>query len=390
MRRPSPAGLGTSAGGHAVKYVQCQVDILPDMPATSAHSHQVLHHRFPDLGATIQCTAACPLLAAQLPERYSSVFCTLEYFDLYDHPPNLNACVLDQPDHVVLFTVKGRTIDILNKLIDIEPEAVARVAAAIFRAFPTARRIRTEVKYQPAELRLPLRVRYRAEDLVVDLPATEDDYRASLGKTTRKHLQQYANQLRRRYPDATMTVREREEISLEVVEQVAEWNRQRMREKGDLSSYERDPEAIRPLWAMLQRHGMALCCSIGGAPAAGQLILRVGDDTWVHTVGFDSRYADVHLGLTMTYTSIVESIRRGCRRVHLLFGTPIYKERLGAVPVAAYQISIYRSPLLKLAYAREAWSVLVVNRKRIYWRVRGRLKQRLLGGGRAAPPTVYP
>jgi hypothetical protein len=110
---------------------------------------------------------------------------------------------------------------------------------------------------------------------------------------------------------------------------------------------------------------------------AAQLLLFVGRDCWVHTVGFDSTYESEHLGLLMTSYSIAESIRRGCARTHLTWGTDVYKRRLGAAPVPAYRVSIYRSRLWKTLYRRERWVLLVKDRKVIYWRVRTALKARL-------------
>lgn len=57
----------------------------------------------------------------------------------------------------------------------------------------------------------------------------------------------------------------------------------------------------------------------------------------------------------------------------MTWGTPIYKERLGAVPVPAWRVSVFRAPAFKLAYAREAWHE--DEPSRIYWRWRKRAKR---------------
>ena len=105
-----------------------------------------------------------------LPELYSSAFSTVEYFTVYDHPRHTHVCELVQPRHVLAFTARGATVDVLNKVIDIEPEAMRRLAAAIFAARPATRRIRAEVKYPPRELRVPVRETYRSDDQVIALP----------------------------------------------------------------------------------------------------------------------------------------------------------------------------------------------------------------------------
>lgn len=355
---------------------------------------------FPELGAEVRSDCTPGDLATYLSGRYGSPFCTPEYFDLYDQPPNYNVCLLEDPPHAILFSVSGATADVLNRLIDIDPESLERVAAAVFRAHPAVKRIRAEVKFPPAELRSSHRVVQRADDMVVRLPQDADGYHALIGKTTRKHLRQYSNQLRRRYPDFELRSFEREEISLDLMERVVGWTSERLRAKGGVSVYEEAPEKVQPVWLLLQRYGLGLCGYIGGECVAAQLILCVGDDTWIHTVGFDSRFEDVHLGLLMTYFSILESIERGFGRTHMLFGTRIYKQRLGAVPVTAYQVSVYRSSLHKGLYAREAWEILLRDRNEIYWAARHAVKRRihaavglarrLVGGGTPAPADVSP
>jgi hypothetical protein len=354
------AGAGTTSGA---------------APLAGAASHRC--YSFPDLGATIDCDDFPADLASELPGRYDSCFCVAEYFDIYDRPKNVSTCQLDEPRHVVVFTVKGATAEILNKVVDIEPDAVERVTTAIFRAHPKVHRIRAEIKFPPTELRRPARQLLRADDFVVALPATLDEYNQMIGSTTRKHLRQYGNGLARRHPDFALSTLERSEITPELVEQVIAWHLERMRAKGVVSMWEDTPDAPDQLWRLLQAHGCALCGSIEGRCVAAQLLLFVGRDCWVHTVGFDSAYENEHLGLLMTSYSIAESIRRGCAQTHLTWGTDVYKRRLGAAPVPAYRVSIYRSRLWKTLYRRERWTLLVKHRNDIYWRARAALKARL-------------
>jgi hypothetical protein len=75
----------------------------------------------------------------------------------------------------------------------------------------------------------------------------------------------------------------------------------------------------------------------------------------------------------MAYFTVVESIDRSCTRMHMLWGTPIYKQRLGARPVPAYQLSLFRSEPLKSAYAFENWHKDELSRT--YWRSRKRAKR---------------
>jgi hypothetical protein len=333
---------------------------------------------FADLDAVVYLDGAPRELLNELPELYSSAFSVADYFAIYDRPPRLYVCELDAPRHVIVFTARGATVDVLNKVIDIEPADVARMAAAIFRARPETRRIRAETKFVPAELGLPTRTLYKADDQVIDLPSSQAEWEGRLGASTRANLRRCRNRLLRLHPDFALRVVRGEELTLELVEQVFAWNRQRMRDKGEAWIYESDPAAPYLLWRLLQAHGGALTGSIGGECVAANLFLLVGRDCWAHTAACDPGYLKLRMGVLMTSFLIVEAIERGCARIHLQWGTAGYKQDLGAVPVAAYRLAIYQSRLDRALYARERWSLLKRDRRDIYWRVRRDVKRRVL------------
>jgi hypothetical protein len=332
-------------------------------------------------------------LLAELPGLYGSVFATPEYFTLYDHPRRLAVCELDEPRHVVVFTRRGATVDVLNKVFDIEPGAADRVLAAIFRAFPEVRRVRIEVKFPPGGLARPCRELLHSAEYVVALPATPGDYEAALGRATRKHLKEYANRLRRLHPGFELRELEPDEITLDFVSRVLAWNKARIAAKGDPWRVPDEGRTISRTWRLSQTYGAALGGFDGDECVAAWLLFFIGPDCWWHTGGFDRTYEDCHLGLLMTSFTIAAAIRRDCRRVHLTWGTGIYKERLGAEPVTAWRASVYRSRLDRALYVRESWELLVAHRRDIYWRLRVRLavkrRLRVLAGavrsdGRAA------
>jgi CelD/BcsL family acetyltransferase involved in cellulose biosynthesis len=331
-----------------------------------------------ELKAVVHLGDVAPELLAELPGLYSSAFSTAEYFAIYDRPWRLHACELDEPRHVFAFTARGATVDVLNKVVDAEPAAVERLAAAIFRARPGTRRIRMEAKFPPHELGLPVRSTFHGDDLVVELPADEQAWELSLGAASRRNLHKYRNRLLREHPDFELRTVVGADITLALVEQVFAWNLQRILAKGQPWGYAGQPEAAYKAWRLLQSRGEVLCAYVGGECVAGWLLLYVGRDCWAHTAGFDPTYADLHLGFLMTAYTIAEGIRRGCARLHLLWGTTGYKRHLGAAPVTAWRISIFRSRVDRALYARERWAMLVRDRNNIYWRFRSRAKRRVI------------
>ena len=344
---------------------------------------------FADLDAVVHLDGAPRELLDELPGLYDSAFSVAEYFAIYDRPPRLYACELNAPRHVIVFTARGATVDVLNKVIDIEPADVTRVAAAIFRARPETRRIRVESKFAPALLGLPTRTLYHSDDQVIELPTSQAQWESRLGASTRANLRRCRNRLLRVHPDFTLRVAHGDELTLELVKQVFAWNRQRMREKGEPWIYEGQSAAPYRLWRLLQAHGGALTGCIGDECVAANLFLLVGRDCWAHTAACDPAYLKLRMGVLMTSFLIVEAIERGCARLHLQWGTAGYKRDLGASPVTAYRLAVYRSRFDRALYARERWAVLMRDRRDIYWRARRVLKQRVLETlpvGRSAQP----
>jgi hypothetical protein len=332
---------------------------------------------FPDLAAVVHLDEAPAKLLEELPELYSSAYSFAEYIALEERPWRMYACELTEPRHVIVFTSHGATVDVLNKVIEIEPAALERVVAAIFRARPEIKRIRAEVKFPPDELGRPVRQLLRGDDQVVELPANEEDYERLLGAATRKHLREYRNRLYRKHPDFKLRTFAGDELSLALVEQAFAWNRQNIESKGKRWLFDDDPAVPYVTWQLLQPHGLALCGYIGDEYVAGWLLQLVGRDCWWLVGGYDPAFSDLHLGFLMTWFCIIESIRRGYARTHLLFGTVTIKQRLGARPVTAWRVSIYRSRLDKTLYARERWSLLVRDRQVLYRKARESLRRRL-------------
>ena len=343
-------------------------------PAVTVRRRRVA---FPDLKAVVHLDEAPAELLAELPELYSSAFSIAEYFAIYDRPRRMYACELDEPHHVIVFTSHGATAEVLNKVIEIEPAAVERLAAAIFRARPEIRRIRAEVKFAPPVLGLPVRELHRSDDQVVELPATGEAFERRLGASTRKKLRNFRNRLQRAHPDFNLRTVEGEEITLALVEQVFDWNKQRIIAKGGRWGFENEPGAPYKAWRWLRSHGAVLCGYMGEECVAAELLLFVGRDCWALRGGFDPIYSDVDLGFLMSSFLIVESIQRGCARTHLLFGASAYKQHLGAVPVTAYRVSIFRSRFDKVLYAREP-SPFVKEHRTFYQRARRAFRRRLL------------
>lgn len=353
-----------------------------------------------DLEATVYTGHVPDGVVEELPDLYGSLFSTAAWFRIVDRTEATGACILERPRHVLLFRHSDRAVVVLNKAFDISAADAERACRALFRAFPKARRVHIETKFPPGQLRLPKRVLHQSADMVIDLPMTVADYKASLGKQTRKHLRNYENRLRRSYGEITTTLlapdpRDSDIVRRHISDFVA-WNVARFRARGSVSSFESHPYKADELLALVQNGGVVLTTEIAGSVAAVEFIFFVSSDACVYAGSFDSRYAPEHLGLLSTLWAVYACIERGAERCHLLWGTALYKKVLGATPVTASRLSVYPSLPAKLAAINEAGEVArrvtargATHLRRIYHRLRRTVRVALDTATKRVRPTAH-
>ena len=328
---------------------------------------------YDDLCAIVHIAHVPGGLAGEIDGLYSSLFSTLDYFATYDDMEPSGAVVLRSPRHVLLFAVVGDTIEVLNKTIAIAPADARRACRALFRALPDVRRIHLEVMFPPARLRLAKRVLYSSDDMVVALPGSMESYLESLGRSTRRNLRTYENRLRRSHPDVTTEVFEPGGRTTELFDLFMGWKRRRLAADGRTVYFDRFPDQEARFTELLRRRGEVHLTSIEGRAVSLVFAFPVGEASYIYQYAFDPDLAYFHLGLLSQYWVIADALARGMRRVNLLWGTNYYKERLGARPVRAARLSVFRSQAARLFSLGEAAEVGLLRLRRargLYWQAR--------------------
>ena len=280
---------------------------------------------FPDLAATVHVDHVPGGLADELPGLYSSLYSTLDWFLTHcldwfltqGRPPN-GACVLEEPRHVLLFDHNGGTVDVLNRSFACAPEDADRACRALFRAFPGVHRIHLDVMFPPEQLAFPRRIVERLEHMVIDLPASVDEYYGSLSKSTRRHLRSYRNRVRREFPDLQTETIDPGERSQALVDRLIEWKIQRFREQDRITYWETNPALTRQTAALLRRRGQCRITYIDGKEAVIHLCFPVGDTVFPLEGAHDPAYDAYHLGFLAMYETVCAAIESGARRVNLL------------------------------------------------------------------------
>lgn len=340
---------------------------------------------YADLSAIVYPDAVPDGLLSELPSLYSSLFSTQEWWLTQDKVEPTGACVLEGPRHVLLFHIVDDTVEILNKVFRIDPAELRRACRALFRALPHVRRVHVEILFSPKELGLPHRTLHSVEHMVIDLPATPDQYLASLGKRTRGNLRNFENRLRRDHPDLATEIIVAGAAARRLFDQFLEWKIARFHDRGRVTFWENAPYQTDQVIDLMSRTGEAHVTTIAGSAAAIRFLFPVGDTTYALQGAFDPDYEIYRLGLLSVYWAIGDAIGRGLRHFNLLWGTTDYKSHLGARPMTATQISVFRSQIARLYSADEAW--LIARRElrrsgaRWYWDGRHRLRRTLERGG---------
>ena len=338
---------------------------------------------FASLNATVHPRVDPRRYAAELDTLYSSLFSTVDWFDTHDDAPWMGACVLEQPRHVVLFTGKGDTVQVLNKAFAVAPFDAERACRALFRAFPHVRRIHLEVVFPPSRLGLSKRVLYTTDHMVVDLPSSTEEYLASLSKRMRKHLRTYRNRLQHDFSDITTEVfpSAGDERVPALFDQLRRWKTKRFGSRGQMTYWQKDPRLVNRFLALLARRGEVRLTTLDGRIAAIVFDFPVGDEMCAQESATDPDLDHYGLALLSDYWEACDAISRRFRALNMLWGTEEHKARLGATPRTATALSVFadqRSRLYSLDEAREvAWRTMKRRAEHQYWRTRHAAGRRL-------------
>jgi CelD/BcsL family acetyltransferase involved in cellulose biosynthesis len=310
-----------------------------------------------DLGATVVSAPVAPSLTDEVERLYGRHYSTLDYITVFDDLELAGAVLLEGPRHVLLFALRQGTLDVLTRRFPIAPDDARRACLALLRAFPRARLVHLEVLFPPAELGLPSRSLYSADNMVLTLPDDLESYLASLGSSTHRNLRTYENRVRRDFPDLSTTIAPVGERAGELFELYLTWKRPTLKAKGINVFFDQLPDRRRRFVELLRRRGEAHVTTAGGRVVALVFTFPTGRGLCLAQYAYDPELSYYHFGLLSQYWVTVDAIARGMTHIDLLPGTSQYKERLGARPERGTNISVFRSQSARLHSLDEAWTV---------------------------------
>lgn len=291
-------------------------------------------------------------LEHELSRLYRSIYSSLPQFRIHGGAEDTSVYVAHSGGRIIsalVYRVTGRQVTVVNQCFTLNDEEFLRFADYIFKRFAHVDSIACHVvENRLQSLRYPAQIYQSREDFVLALPASVEEYHASLGKSTRSYVKRYLNKLHRTHPTFTFEVMTGKEVRGQDVAVIFAMNRQRMTERGTSYGYTADyPERTTQL---LQETGVLCLARIDGDICAGTILYEVEGEYFLDVLSHKSEYSDLGLGTLCCYLSICECIKRGGKVYHFLWGRYEYKLRLGGVERPLSEVMLYRSRLHMLLH----------------------------------------
>jgi Acetyltransferase (GNAT) domain len=308
----------------------------------------------------------------ELERLYGNTYSSLLQLETYgDLDAGTSTYVVHRSGRIIsllLYRVERNRVRVLNEGLRLDSTELARFCDYVFAAYPSVQlvsfyAIETDVR----RLAFPFQRYNCLEDIAMPLPATAEDYLASLGKNTRRNIKRYTDRLKRSFPSFRFDVLEKEAVDEQHVHAIVGFNHARMAEKNKTSAI--DEVETQRIVRMAKASGMIGIATIDGRICAGAISYRTGDNYFLYVLAHDPAYDAYWIGVLCCYLTIRECIARGGREFHFLWGRYEYKFTLGAVARDLDRVTVYRSRahlLLNAATALEAVFAGHVRRSKLW------------------------
>lgn len=277
---------------------------------------------------------------AALDQRYGNLYASMPQLALYSLQGVSTYTEWSGSDIRELFLYRREPggIIVINQGMTVDGAAVQRFANAVFQREPSARRLR----FESVQLRDPHQLRKKiyvsvSDDMVIDLPDNPARYLAQLGRSLRQSLQSRL----RRTPGLRHQIISGETFDTALLERIIRFNHARMAAKQRTSAI--DSAAFDRLLCLARARGSIGTVEIDGRLCAGSLICRFGDDVFSLLNAHDPAMNALGLGKVSRHLMILEAIRTGAKRFHLLGGYYGNKRAFGARYLPLYALMIYRN-----------------------------------------------
>jgi hypothetical protein len=193
------------------------------------------------------------------------------------------------------------------------------------------------------------RLQLQAEDTIIQLPATIEEYISRLGKQTRKHVPYYIRRLEREWGSQLQFAQlANEDIELEEFRRLVDLNRARMSQNWKRSGW--TDRMVRNRWLLATNIGQLTGVYRAGQLVAGTICYLYRGDAFLALIAHDPVYDSYNLGTVALYKTIENLIQQQCASLHLLWGRAFYKRQFGGEERPLFHVTAFGP-----TYGRYCW-----------------------------------
>ncbi|MFL6672666.1 MAG: GNAT family N-acetyltransferase [Massilia sp.] len=316
----------------------------------------------------------------QLAVLYESVYCTLARLRIYEPLLNVSTYVARTGDTikaVFLFTQERDEIKVLNQQITIGAGEIRRFAEAVFSRYSSAQLISFyAIDATLDRLPFPLQKYPALEENILFLPATTDEYWASMSANFRGILRRAERRMKKDFRSFHHRILSNTEVSEDIVREIIRMAGERMAVKQKKAYI--GEQDLGNLMRLIRAHGYVGVASVDGKLCGGSVWYWVGRRNFLHIIAHDPRYDHYKLGNLTLLMGVLDWIERGGRECWLMGGGYAHKSKFQAVTTHLDSLVIYRSRLALLLHYRRACAVAA---KSLTRRVRNGVRARARGEG---------
>lgn len=287
--------------------------------------------------------------AALLEKLYSSIYCTIARFELYDSLSLTSTYVVSHGDQVrtlILFRIlHGRVIEVLNQQIALSAEEIRHFCSFVFARYPLVRRVgfyALDGAISKAELAYPCQIIPQIEEFVVKLPDNIEGFLKAMPYQTRTSVLKNIRRIERDYPSYRFEVLIQNAIESQHISELVRLANERMKSKG-LPAYIGDDD-VENLAELAKTHGCIGLIRIDGVIRAGTLCFRVGRRYFSRMITHDPSFNAYGLGNQLQLAILRYCIDTGASEFWMMGGATESKRRFLAQRRVLNSIVVYRSP----------------------------------------------
>jgi len=293
---------------------------------------------------SVECFKGIPLeYESFLVEKYGSFFTTCRYMEVYYTSYEINYMLVYSNSYLVellVFGNRGNTAYCFNSLVDIDQEFIKECTRKLFETFLSIKKIEIVALYKKYFLNKSF-LFYKADDFVLDLPSTPDDYSMELGYHTRKNLKNRKARLSRDFSQVNFVVKYGLEIDEALINKIIQLNYERLKQKG--INFKIDHEANKYIFKYSQYYGCVAYFEIDNVIVSGCISSIINKHLFLHITAYDNNYSNYNVGEVCVYQLIQSSIEKKITTVHFLWGETELKKRFLAKPHLLYSYYIFRT-----------------------------------------------